>query len=65
MKVKINVTVTEEEINVLDTCANIIYKIAEDIDTEDINTFAGLGYYELKNLATRIEDITGTLKNYR
>lgn len=64
MKIAIKVTVTEEEKNILKTAANIISDIADDIENEDINTFAGMDSHDLNRLSSYIDDIIETIENF-
>ena len=54
MKVSVKVEVTTDEINILQQASEIIKKIADDIDNEQIIYFAG---YECNDLYCVVEDI--------
>lgn len=65
MKVKVTVESTHEEIEILKSASKMIDAIAEDIDNEGIDTFAGLGEYELRNIRDNIDDIVEELKKFK
>lgn len=63
MKIAIKVIITEEEKNILKT-ANILSGIANDIENENINTFAGMDLYDFNRLSSYIDDIINTIENF-
>ena len=63
MKITIKVVITEEEKNILKTAANILSDIADDIENENIETFAGMDLYDFNRLSSYIEDIIDTIEN--
>ena len=64
MKVKVTVESTHEEIEILKSASKIIDAIAEDIDNEGIDTFTGLGEYELRSIRDDIDDIVKELERF-
>jgi len=64
MKIAIKVVITEEEKNILKTAANIMSDIANDIESENINTFAGMDLYYFNRLSSDIDEIIDTIENF-
>ena len=64
MKVKVTVESTHEEIEILKSVSKIIDAIAEDIDNEGIDTFTGLGEYDLRNIRDDIDNIVEELERF-
>lgn len=65
MKVKVTVESTFEEIEILKSASKIIDAIAEDIDNEEIGTFACLSEYELRSTRDDIDDIVEELEKFK
>lgn len=65
MKVKVTVESTHEEIEILKSASKIIDAIAEDIDNEEIDTFACLSEYELRSIRDNIDDIVEELEKFK
>lgn len=65
MKVKVTVESTHEEIEILKSASKIIDAIAEDIDNEEIGTFACLSEYELRSTRDDIDDIVEELEKFK
>lgn len=65
MKVKVTVESTFEEIEILKSASKMIDAIAEDIDNEGIDTFAGLGEYDLRDIRDDIDNIVEELEKFK
>lgn len=65
MKIKVTAKSTLEEIEILKSASKMINAIADDIDDEDVRTFADFEGDDLRSIRDNIDDIIKELEKLK